>query len=524
MQSTPLYNKHAFIQFFENIYFFSLLLVAISLPLSHIGMSIAQFGFGIAVFGGLHYGTKWKRLKLNNLALMWIGLFLLFLLSGFHSEDQIYFWSDIRTKMPLWVFATAIAVMPRLSMIKFSAVLHAFLLGLMGHILLGLFILLSDPYSVMADYRSLSPLVSHIRMGIFLVMGIWIMAYFLQKRLKKYRFFHPALYIAGIVIFLIWLVILKSLTALFILFALSLVAGFFFALEMKNRKKARILVALCWFPLLSGLVFTGFHVYHFFDREKVVFSEEPQYSAAGCLYENKPGQEFYENGRYVFKDYCTGELVDAWNARSDIDYFANDWAVHYTLLRYMTSRNYSKDALGMLKMTDADIRNVEKGIPNYRYTAFFGLSGRIYETLWELEVWWDSGDAQGKSLATRFELWKAAWKVIRNNHLAGVGAGDLRMELQKAVYASENPIRYDKSYSAHNQFLSTAVALGVPGAIWLITTLLYPIFYGGKNNRLLFFFSLITLLSMLNEDVFETQASITFICFFTHLLYRPENK
>src|SRR5690606_2303187 len=146
---------------------------------------------------------------------------------------------------------------------------------------------------------------------------------------------------------------------------------------------------------------------------------------------------------YVYDKFCTGELAREWEKRSQVSYFENGLRVHYTLLRYMTSKNYPKDAEGMAMMSDEDIRNVERGIPNYVYTNLFGIQGRIYETLWELEIWWSSGDAQGKSLATRFELWKSAYKIVRENPLAGVGTGDVRVAMQQAVYSDPNPIRYD---------------------------------------------------------------------------------
>lgn len=519
MSTIPFYQKHGYKQFFENIYFFSLVLVAISLPLSHVGMSIAQFGFGIAVFGGLNYKEKWNRLTQNFSSLLWIGLFVLFLLGGFHSEDQIYFWRDIRMKMPIWVFAVAIGCMPKLSRIKFSAILHVFLIALYIHTFMGLYIALFQNRSGI-EYRDLSPMVSHIRMGLFLVLGIIIQVNLIFKQNKDMHFFNKWVYVAGILIFTLWLFAIKSLTAIFILLLIAFIAGLWFALRMSNRKKALILQLVFWLPIAIFSAFIGYYTYSFFNRTAPVFSETPQYTKAGCKYEFQKNQEFYENGRYVYDKYCWPELATEWEKRSKVDYFADGMKVHYTLLRYLTSKGFPKDAEGMHLMSDQDILNVEKGIPNYVYSNLFGLQGRVYETLWELEVWFESGDAQGKSLATRFELWKSAIKVIVENPLAGVGTGDVRMAMQQAIYSNENPIRYDKSFGAHNQFLTTAVALGLYGVFWMLACIIWPLTLGVKKQPLLFFFTILVMGSMLNEDVFETQAAITFICFFFHLFNR----
>lgn len=490
------------------------------MPLSHIGMSIAQFGFGVAVLGGLNYREKIQRLAKNTTSLLWVGLFILFMLGGLHSEDSIYFWRDIRMKMPLWVFPVAIGSMPALSRIKFSFVLHAFLIGLYIHIALGLNVIIGQRETGFS-YRDLSPMVSHIRMGLFLVTGIIIQTFLLFKQNKDMQFFNKWMYLLGILVFIGWLFVIKSLTALLVLLIIALIAGFYFAGQLRNRIKARILMTICWLPILLSIGTISFYSFKFFDREDPVFSEEPEYTKEGCLYESLRDQGFYENGHYVYDKFCTGELAREWEKRSQVSYFENGLRVHYTLLRYMTSKNYPKDAEGMAMMSDEDIRNVERGIPNYVYTNLFGIQGRIYETLWELEIWWGSGDAQGKSLATRFELWKSAYKIVRENPLAGVGTGDVRVAMQQAVYSDPNPIRYDKSYGAHNQFLTTAVAIGVYGMFWLFICVVYPLTQKIKYNPLLLFFIILTFCSMLNEDVFETQAAVTFVSFFFHIFNRP---
>lgn len=520
LSAVPFYKKHAWRNTFDTIYFLSLCLCAVSIPVSNIGMSIAQFGFGVAVFGGLNYTEKLRRIGNNPTALSWIGLFLLFMAGGLHSADTFYFWKDIRIKMPIWVFAAAIGFMPLLSSVKFSTVLHFFLAGVYINMLAGLYLFSGSSDADATHFRELSPFVSHIRMGLFLVTGILIQMYFVMPQAAKLRFFPRYVYVISAAVFFIWLLILKSLTALIILLVISLAAGIWLAGRIRNRKKRLLITGLCWAPVITMSAVTAIHTFSFFNRKMPDFSALPQKTALGHVYESKPDHMFFENGNFVYDRYSTIELENEWRKRSAADYNAGGQLIHYTLLRYMSSKGYSKDSAGFAKMSEQDIRNVEKGIPNYIYANRLSLKGRIYETLWELEVWYHSGDAAGKSMATRFKLWQASWKIIRQNPLAGVGTGDVRSALQEAIYNDPKPIPYDKSYGAHNQWLSTAVALGIPALIWLITAVFLPL---GNPRRLIppaFFFILLTALSMLNEDIFETQASATFIAFFFQLFSR----
>lgn len=520
LSAVPFYKKHAWRNAFDTIYFLSLCLCALSIPVSHIGMSIAQFGFGVAVFGGLNYLEKLRRIGHNPTALAWIGLFLLFMAGGIHSADTYYFWKDIRIKMPIWVFAAAIGFMPLLSEIKFSTVLHFFLAGVYINMLAGVYLFFGSSDADAGHFRELSPFVSHIRMGLFLVTGIMIQLYFTMRRADALRFFPKYVYVLSAAVFFAWLLILKSLTALVILLIISFVAGVWLAAKIRDRKKRILITSLCWSPVVIVSAVLAVNVYTFFDRQQPDFAALPEKTKEGHVYESMPEHIFYENGRFVYDRFSTIELEREWSKRSQVNYNANGQMVHYTLLRYMTSRGYSKDAEGFARMSDEDIRNVEMGIPNYIYANRFSLKGRIYETLWELEVWYNSGDAAGKSMATRFKLWQASWKIIKQNPLAGVGTGDVRAALQEAVYRDPKPIRYDKSYGAHNQWISTTVALGFPALIWLITAVFIPLTDRRHLIPPAFFFILLTALSMLNEDVFETQASATFIAFFFQLFCR----
>jgi hypothetical protein len=70
----------------------------------------------------------------------------------------------------------------------------------------------------------------------------------------------------------------------------------------------------------------------------------------------------------------------------------------------------------------------------------------------------------------------------------------------------------------HNQYLATAVALGITGVCVLIIAFLFPVFYERRwTDALYMVFLVIVLTAMLVEDTLETQPGVTFVAFFSAL-------
>jgi O-antigen ligase len=59
-------------------------------------------------------------------------------------------------------------------------------------------------------------------------------------------------------------------------------------------------------------------------------------------------------------------------------------------------------------------------------------------------------------------------------------------------------------YNAHNQYLTTFFHTGLVGLFMLVSIVFYCIWLGYKSeDRVMFFFSILTALSMMSESVFE---------------------
>ena len=184
-------------------------------------------------------------------------------------------------------------------------------------------------------------------------------------------------------------------------------------------------------------------------------------------------------------------------------------------MRYMTSKGLRKDGDGVMQLTQADITNIENGIGSINELSERGIEGRIKNTIWELNNYFETGNPSGHSLSMRFEFWKASISIIKDNFLFGVGTGDNQLELNHYYETHNTGLSKQWWLRSHNQFLAIGISLGITGITLFLISLFYPIFsYQKYADYFYFTFFIIALLSFLTEDTLETQAGVTFFAFF----------
>lgn len=120
----------------------------------------------------------------------------------------------------------------------------------------------------------------------------------------------------------------------------------------------------------------------------------------------------------------------------------------------------------------------------------------------------------------RLWLWKLGIEVFEDNILIGVGTGDVD-DIMKSKYLEYNLTEaYDRNLNAHNQYIDTAVKLGVFGLVILLVWLFSILWLAIKQKQFLFFFfGLILFINFFFEAMLDTIAGISFIVFFYSLLY-----
>jgi O-antigen ligase len=119
----------------------------------------------------------------------------------------------------------------------------------------------------------------------------------------------------------------------------------------------------------------------------------------------------------------------------------------------------------------------------------------------------------------RLWLWKSGIEVYRENYLWGVGTGDIKEEMIEKYHQYNLSLAEDKNYNLHNQYLESALGLGILGLFsllfWILSVIVYAI---SSRSFLLFFFTLILSIHFMFESMLNSIAGVSFFTFFYGLL------
>ncbi len=125
----------------------------------------------------------------------------------------------------------------------------------------------------------------------------------------------------------------------------------------------------------------------------------------------------------------------------------------------------------------------------------------------------------GESNQARLFVWQAAWEVIKKNPVIGSGTGDAKYALLDQYQKDGMTGAYNEILNAHNQYLQTLVAVGIPGLLMLLANLFIPLFMAIRRKRFVYtMFLLILCLNFLTESMLDQQAGTMFYGLFNSLL------
>jgi len=132
--------------------------------------------------------------------------------------------------------------------------------------------------------------------------------------------------------------------------------------------------------------------------------------------------------------------------------------------------------------------------------------------------------AEIHSSAMRLQAWECAVELISEHPVKGAGTGDAKVALLEKYSANGFTEIYKRSLNAHNQFLQTAVTLGIP-AFLMLGLLLLLAFYNAVStkNWLLLSFLLITCFNFMVESILEVTAGTLYFGLFYSLLTKDED-
>ena len=514
-------------QLHEQVYFYTLILIAISLPLSIFASSMFQIVLLINWLAEGRFREKWDRFKSNRALWIFLAFFLVHAIGLIWSEDPVYSMKDMRVKLPLLLLPLIVTTSVPLIRQQMDRILLVFALGVFAASMASVMKLLGWLPGEVEGYRDLSLFMSHIRFSLMIVLTLLIIVYFLFIRRNSISRPERIFYMMGLIWFPIFLVLLKSLSGI-------VIAGFlaFFLLaravvEIRDVAiRFMVFVPVIMIPLFS-IIYMGHAIGKFYTFDELKIEEIDTHTVEGNCYQNCPEQREVENGHYIWLHVCDLEMKREWNRISEIDFHGqttNGNSIRGTLIRFLTSKGLRKDAAGVKQLSQAEVRAIEHGKANHIYMQRFKLYPRIYEVIWEIDRYRMGFDPNEKSVVQRYLYLDAGWKIARENLLFGVGNGDVKAAF-KEYYESTNSPLYEKwRRRAHNQFLTLLIAFGIPGMIICLAALVVPLFVANRHRSFMAVgFMILILLSMLNEDTLETAAGASFVAFFCSLfIFGPE--
>lgn len=503
-------------RFHEAVYVIAIALLIIGLPVSKFLMSLSQIMLisNWILEGDLE--NKFKTFFRNKPALILSSLLFVHAIALLYSTDLEYGFKDVRIKLPLFLLPLIFSTSKPVTKKTFLLFLQLFLGSIFVATMISMLILTGvGIHRKVVDIRDISIFISHIRFGLLICIAIFIAIYLFTKSTLAWI---KAVYVLLVGWLLVFLVILESLTGLSALVIASCVLLFVKALRTTNKviRWSSVLMVIGILTLLIYFyeIFTGSNK-AMNTVNKAVLLEK---TAEGNVYEQDTTNHETENGYLVWINYSMKEMQEAWDQRSKIKYKDTDlkgnvlWS---TLIRFLASKGLNKDAAAVNSLTAEEISAVERGEANVNYKNISSLKGRIHAILWEIDVYKKTGDANGHSLTQRFEYWKTACLIIKNNLWLGVGTGDVPTAFDEAYVQSNSSLFVQWRLRAHNQYLSIAVAMGLIGLLWFLITLFYPMYkLGMQFNYLYMAFFIVSLVSFFTEDTLETQAGVTFFAFF----------
>lgn len=510
----------------KNIFYFGLLLIAVSLPLSKFGMSVAILTLSAnwLLEGNLKY--KFQLFFKNIPALIFSSIFVLHIIWLLNTTNFDYGFNDLRTKIPIFALAVVLSTTEIISPKQFKTILYAHIGAVLAASFVGVFIYLTQNVS---EIRHISPFISHIRLSLNICIAIFTLIFFVFEKTT-----HRVFYKIGYVSLIIWLVqflfILQSMTGLLIILFVSLLLLLHIIIKTKTNYKLRlVLISIFIIVPLSLILYSYQIVNNYFTPKSEQTYKLEDTTSYGSKYIHDTIYMPVENGTYTGLYMCLPELKMAWEERSKIPFYqkdSNDQDIRITLIRYLNSKGLRKDYQGVKALSDDDIKNIEKGIANYNYTKFISIKSRLYKLFWEYQNYRMNGDIQGHSVIQRIELWSVSVDLIKKYFWFGAGTGDLPDVFKEELTIQNSPLKETRMRS-HNQFLSIFIAFGISGFLWFVFSLIYPLIKTKKYKDYFFMvFFIVLLLSMMTEDTIEPQDGLSFFAFFYTLFMfqRPQNE
>jgi hypothetical protein len=223
-----------------------------------------------------------------------------------------------------------------------------------------------------------------------------------------------------------------------------------------------------------------------------------------------------ENGFYLWENIAQKELERAWNRKSKISFNSKDnknQPVKATLYRFLTSKGFNKDSVGLSKLSQNEIQKIENGETSF--VDYNNFEKRIRSLLYQRESRKKSSDPNNQTINQRVVFWKAGIDIFLNQPVFGYGPGGAKTQFKKYYKNRNTNLKKSNQLLAHNQFITQAINLGAPGTIIWVFVLFYSFLKIEKEISLFFVpYLILMFFAFMSDDMLELQAGVTIFSFF----------
>jgi len=504
----------------ENLFYISTILLLLSFPYSESLLSIATGFLLLQLFFTEDFNTKWNILITDRSLWALCGIFFIYLIGCFFCKDASTGWYELKKTIFWLIVPLGVALSRKLSEKRFWLLLFLFVIFVTVSTIVATYKIINQEQFQITNIREAS-YVSHVSFSFQIILSLFILAYGWLKRPSIICRIKPIFLIAGGAWLIFFLILQKSLIGIISFYFSVLVFGIWIIGQVKFVRKRTILIITAISFSIIPFLYVGYVFYNFYTIKDVMPTYEKMFTSNGNRYSFNPENLQKENGHYVNWYICNKELEQLWNQRSQLFLYDNDatgYQVYYTLIRYLTSKGLKKDAQGVSSLTDQDIVNIEKGISNYIFVdKKYSLYPRIYQTIWELDEYRNTGNPNNQSLSQRFEYIKAAIYIIQHNFW-GIGTGNYKLEYANAYDQINTRLDHEFRFHVHNQYLGYMVKFGIIGLILIISLVFYSIYHKRQFRNILMVTLLVVLMiSSFGEAILETHVGLPFFLFFISL-------
>ena len=496
------------------VHIFTLSSVAIGLSTSKVIISLGMMLVLLNLLIKADFKSYYSNIRRNQLFLLVALLFLLHIVGLLWSDNMDYALHDLRAKLPLIVLPLTLVCFPLSERKHRDFILCAFLLSIF---ITSLFNYALYQHwignSTYDDIRGMSRLVSHVRYGLLISMGIAISLYLIKNAGLLWRIV--------LTIIILWFTYYNFYSQVISGF-LTMLGVYFVFLLYTLRVKHRYTITLMVATAVTGFMGVVLWLYVPLHVDPMDYQHLPTHTKQGNPYEHNLMYVSSETREPILIYLCEPELRAEWMLRSDIPYDSTDIKgnpIGHTLIRYLSSKKLTRDAEGVQQLSDKDIQNIENGYPSVNHS---GIWVRMHALRFELN---NPTDPNGHSLLQRFLYWQAGIEIAFEHWMIGVGTGDVQDTFNDYYERTDSKLIQEHRRRSHNQFITFFLTFGIAGLILFIFLICKFLQHNFREHTVPgILFMTIAILSFFMEDTLETQTGVTFFGLFFGLFQYARNE